>query len=266
MVLTAAQTQAFFTQPNQMGIQPATLAQLNIEGINTVDDLAEFNKDSIEQLAANLRRPAGGGPPLPFGIRSQQRLEVACNAVRYYETTGRALTVGNVAWNNVLKNFGIQWKALVDKKSDDPPDVPKITKQLPIMKWTEAFKDFLSRVIGARTIPLSYIVREDDDVPDPAPPLAQHQPHSTQHGSVEEELIARASHTHALYRVDNASVYHFLEEATRSTVYAASIKTFQRQKDGRGAWEALVSQYAGQDKWEAEIREKDLILLMLMTQ
>jgi hypothetical protein len=72
--------------------------------------------------------------------------------------------------------------------------------------------------------------------------------------SVIGELVARASHKHALFRDDKASVYHYLEEATRTTAYAASIKLFQRRKDGRGAWLALHGQYAGKDKWEAEIK------------
>ena len=51
-----------------------------------------------------------------------------------------------------------------------------------------------------------------------------------------------------------------MEEATRSTQYAASIKPYQRGKDGRGAWAALTNQYAGKDKWEAEIKEQDDLL------
>jgi hypothetical protein len=65
--------------------------------------------------------------------------------------------------------------------------------------------------------------------------------------------VARASHDHALFSDDNASVHHYLKDATRSTAYAASIKLFQRRKDGRGAWLALHGQYAGNGKWEAEV-------------
>ena len=65
-------------------------------------------------------------------------------------------------------------------------------------------------------------------------PLAVNQPHSTEHGSVEGELVARAAHTHPLYRDDNSVVYYQLEEATRGTSYAASNKPFQRGKDGWG--------------------------------
>ena len=147
-----------------------------------------------------------------------------------------------------MSNFEIQWKALKEKKDEDDPDVPTITKALPIIKWTEAFQDFLHRVIGARMIPLAYVIQPDPQVPGIAPTLAPNQPHSTEHGSVEEELIARASHTHALFRDDNSVVYYHLEKATRGTPYAASIKAFTRAKDGRGAWKALTSQYAGKDQ------------------
>ena len=109
-------------------------------------------------------------------------------------------------------------------------------------------------------IPLAYVVRIDHQVPGPAPTLAPNQPHSTEHGSVEGELIARASHTHALFRDDNSVVYYHLEEATRATSYAASIKPFQKVRDGRGAWKALTSQYAGKDKWKAEIKRQEQLL------
>ena len=77
---------------------------------------------------------------------------------------------------------------------------------------------------------------------------------------MEGELIARASHTHALFRDNNSVVYYHLEEATMGTSYAASIKHFLRGKDGRGAWKALTSQYAGKDKWQAEIKCQEQLL------
>ena len=91
-------------------------------------------------------------------------------------------------------------------------------------------------------------------------PLAPGQPHSIEHESVEAELIARVLHTHALFWNDNSDFYFLLEEATQSTPYAASIKPFQRNRDGKGAWKALTSQYAGKNKWEAEIKRQEQLL------
>ena len=63
-----------------------------------------------------------------------------------------------------------------------------------------------------RLIPLAYTIREDVAVTGIAPPLLQHLPHLELHGSVEAELVARASHAHALYRDDNSAVYYKLEK------------------------------------------------------
>ena len=84
-----------------------------------------------------------------------------------------------------------------------------------------------------RMIPLAYVVRQEAVVdPSVAPAIAARQPYSADHGLVEDELIARAIHNQPLYRQDNATVYYKLEEATRATNYAASIKPFQRAKNG----------------------------------
>ena len=90
--------------------------------------------------------------------------------------------------------------------------------------------------MGSRTIPYSYVTRQDAEVPADVPALAPGKPHTEVHGSVEGDLVARASHTHPLFRDDNSAVYYFLEEATRGTSYAASLKPYQRVKDGRAAY------------------------------
>ena len=74
------------------------------------------------------------------------------------------------------------------------------------------------------------------------------------------DLVARASHTHGLFRDDNAEVYYKIEEATRGTPYADSIKTFQNEKNGRGAFIALSKQYAGPDKWESQLKRMNHLL------
>ena len=50
--------------------------------------------------------------------------------------------------------------------------------------------------------------------------------------------------------MDNAKVYGLIEEAVRGTTYAASIKPYQKRRDGRAAFFALLKQLAGNDKWQ----------------
>ena len=74
-----------------------------------------------------------------FGAKSQMRLEVACNMIRFYKTVGRPLAAVNIAWAPVMRRFGEIWKSLVKRKEQDGPEVPLINKALPVMRWTESF-------------------------------------------------------------------------------------------------------------------------------
>ena len=66
----------------------------------------------------------------------------------------------------------------------------------------------LRAIIGVRNVPLAYVVRKlVGVVAEGAPILLDNQPHSEEHGSVEEELVLRTFHTHPLYRNDNNDVY-----------------------------------------------------------
>ena len=56
--------------------------------------------------------------------------------------------------------------------------MPKISKTLPAMKWSEAFTDLLHRVIKASVIPLACELRESGDTARPLPALAKNIPHS----------------------------------------------------------------------------------------
>ena len=162
-----------------------------------------------------------------------------------------------------LKVFGHHITALESKAAKDTSDVPKVSRSLPIGKWSETFSLFLhDSAIGARNIPLAYVIRETVDVPAEAPALLTGKPYSDEHGSVVNELIARASHTHDLFQEDNKLVFCLLEEALRATSYAASLSPFKGRNrfDGRGAWFALIAQFIGKDKWQKELKkQEDLI-------
>ena len=92
------------------------------------------------------------------------------------------------------------------------------------------------------------------------PPLAANRPYTTRNGSVAADLVAFATHDHPLFGEDNRQLYFDLEKALRSTLYASSLKPFQREKDGRSAYHAIVQQYAGMDKWESELKRCNSLL------
>ena len=272
MVITANQVRLFFHADNQMAIPVATIVQLVQEGIEHPDNLQDFDKDSLKDVANNLRNTGGmipypdpnaqanatiSTPPFVFGAKSQKRTLEACALVRFYETIERPITSTNLLHRPIIRNFTLHWKALVDRKDGDVPEVPKVPKGQPIIKWTESFKDYLCRKLSIRLILLIYTVRENILPVDTLPPLATDMPHSAIHGSVEEYLISRALHYHPLFKDDNDDVYYNLVTALRGTTFLALIKPFQRPKDGRGALLGVQSQYSGRDKCQAALRTQE---------
>ena len=96
----------FVQQNAQMVIPADTVTQLSNEGISTVDDLVDFDKNSLEQVANNLRRPLGGSAAFTFGAKLLKRLIIACNLVCYYQSVRRNVTNTNLQWNPIIRNFG----------------------------------------------------------------------------------------------------------------------------------------------------------------
>ena len=66
MVFTQAQTTAFFESADQMAIPHDTIAHLVNEGIASVQDLAEIDKESIIAMAKEFR-----SNDITFGAKSQ---------------------------------------------------------------------------------------------------------------------------------------------------------------------------------------------------
>ena len=269
MVWTANATRTFFENADSMGVPADTRVKLIDEGLATVDDLAEFKEDTLKDVQYNLRYhndmipdpnpPAGlpDGAPVPqirrgpylLPAKSKKRMLEAGELVRFYRTVGRDTSAANMTYA-VISFFTQAWEVSTAGREKDDASVPKISKNLTVMKWTVSFKNYLSKKIGVRMIPLSYVIRENViPVPAAAPTLRANLPYSEDHESVRDELVDRATHTHAKYQDDNATVFDALEEATRGTMYASAITNYNRSKNGREAWNTILAQYAGEDRW-----------------
>eukprot|EP00957_Ditylum_brightwellii_P110373 8418321-Ditylum_brightwellii.AAC.1 len=114
------------------------LAQLGKEGIEELEDLADFSNEIWKQVAENLKR-LGGQMKNPdknldnnnpatvpqtlylFGARAQKRLLEASELMRYYETVGHHLTVSNTIYKTAIRSFTNQWASLKDSKRQMQP-------------------------------------------------------------------------------------------------------------------------------------------------
>lgn len=136
----------------------------------------------------------------------------------------------------------------MDQKEDNQPVVPKITKESGVFFWTESFKDHPWLNIGARMIPIVYVIRALV-APDASTlsARANDKPHATklnldgqEIGLIEKDMVKLATPNHALFKEDSTKLYFKLEEVTQGMVYTASLKPHQPRKDDRVVYLMII--------------------------
>ena len=261
MVFTAGQQTSFFEDAAQMGLSNRTRLQLQAEGIVDVDDLAEWKTEEWDAFASNCRSPPRIPDPdnpailihqqaFSVPVRSLQRLKIASGLVRHYRDTARSLSAANMQWSTQCGNFHVQRKAMDDAIKKDAPSVPKLKKGGSVTKWESSMKVNAKMQFGTRCSDLTYLMRKDADVPAVAPVLAPGMPYTVEGGSIQADMESRLSLAHPLYQLDNEMFFNLIEEAVRDSDHPNTIKPFERRRDGRGAWLAMMGNHAGDDKWD----------------
>eukprot|EP00523_Entomoneis_sp_CCMP467_P007122 CAMPEP_0168722126 /NCGR_PEP_ID=MMETSP0724-20121128/2437_1 /TAXON_ID=265536 /ORGANISM="Amphiprora sp., Strain CCMP467" /LENGTH=497 /DNA_ID=CAMNT_0008768789 /DNA_START=329 /DNA_END=1822 /DNA_ORIENTATION=- len=261
MVWTQAQTAKWYN--NEMGLTNQARAHLMADdgaGYSSVQDLGELDQEYWEKVVEQIRHPPAGQNGIGISAESESRILASIYLIRYYLMTGRSPEPANMHWA-IGSEFQKAYKELVRRRDADPGDPPKLTKHTDMLRWMDNFDSFLTTVVGNRLCPLSYVIRDSADVKQEAPPaLATNKPYSTEHSSVEAEMVALANHSAFEFGPDNHRVFDFVDTATQGTEYQTAIKLYRKKKDGRGAFMALKRQYAGKDTYARRYAEGEKMI------
>jgi hypothetical protein len=68
------------------------------------------------------------------------------------------------------------------------------------------------------------------------------------------------THNHALFKVDNGSVFDFIEISTLGSDVTSLIAPFHKTRDGRGALNALKTQHAGKAVYDRLVKDAEQTL------
>jgi hypothetical protein len=230
----------FFEGADAMALSNCTHLRLVIEGILVPNNFNDFDDDGLDAVFTNLAKPLkveatcladrqarGLLEIMAFEVstKSKMRLKGVMKIAKFYENIDRTLDPDNMTWV-VIKHFLEQWKALMEHKKEDVGLPPKLMKSSPVHKWLEWMGLYPGKKVGVCNAPLSYVVCLDANVPAIAPTSQAGEPHSKMYKSIEGDLTARLSHTHALFKVDNGTVFDLIESSTQGSNVAPKIAPF----------------------------------------
>ena len=133
-----------FTDSKFVGMKADTRTPLESEGVTSVASLADFTLDNIKALAKTMRQ-ASGRTSYPFGAMTQKRFGETVELIHFYQTVGQEYKAEALQWDTIGKDFGEQWDSLAERKKSMQAEVPILTKDLGVLRWSEAFSDFLDQ-------------------------------------------------------------------------------------------------------------------------
>ncbi|KAI2505609.1 hypothetical protein MHU86_8851 [Fragilaria crotonensis] len=236
--------------------EAAAQALVEEQGMNELEEIRLLSDDEVESLCKVIRRPGGtipnpaGGPPIPApGVQVNQRAEGHLKLLAFYlrhqERVSRPvnapdLTLAMIRTVRELREFEATYK-------DPSTDLPTINiKDWP--KTMEAIEEYLHSFLGERKIPLAYVVRKNENIPEGEDP-------STSYPTKQDEMIARAPHysidadghkiPDPVYLVNSEKVWEIIASITRDKDAWTYVRPAQKHRDGRAAFQNLFTHFLG---------------------
>jgi hypothetical protein len=243
--MAANPQKAFRNALARIGFNVATRTAIAENGFETILDLATVQEEDLDKLPKHLEawRDPAAAPNLQVRVPfvSLKKLK----AMRYWVLAQRCVGVANPRAQDftdaVLEETLARMKADKDYKlATEETDIPKPEKLTDLAKWTkfwELLSTFLGRVKGAALIPLSYLVREHQEVT--AEIL------NADYDSIQDHLIATTALSGTHFDMDNRTLYDEFKPLVVDGPGWSFVKKFDKQKDGRGAVLALKTQAEG---------------------
>jgi hypothetical protein len=217
----------------QLGLSLLAVHEFTGNGIMTINRLRMLTKDSIDHLIKQIHRD-NQGTGLTFA--SQQHIHAIHFRANRMHIIGAPYDVDDI--NEPLAEMWSESKKAEQEAARTVTDLVKIPeafkKESKWRIWIESVVTYLHSKIGQASITLAYKVREHDL----APP---NQVYNTVH----EQLVNMAILYDPEYNTNNGIIYDLLQSLTLNGPAWSWISGYQQNRDGRGAWKALVAYYKG---------------------
>ena len=217
------------------------------EGLSVLVDLLEFDESGIKTLCASVRKPGGmivdpndpNRQIVDSGFHTpaicEKRLKWAACGARIYQMIRREI---NYDLLNRLKLKAFERHSILMTDHEDPEKLLVVSNTFGIVKVMDLIPGHLRDILGSRNIQLSYIIR-DKVTPPALRPLKLNDCVGEEYSSLAEELVIHTPHVGSECVEDNAKVFQIIQDMVQGTSFKSSIKSFQRSRNGRGAYRAL---------------------------
>jgi len=229
----------------RLGLTDVAAREFMENGITSSHQLRMLTEATLTRLIKQIHRDNAGGAGLAIPFMSQQYIQAMRFWAQRQHTLGMPYDVETFQladaeyWLEKMQENEEAGEAAGDLIK--PPEIFKKIEEW--LTWSEQFLTYTRTKKGKNNgTPIAYVIREHNI---PTPDMTF--PTET------DEKIGRALLIGPLYNADNADMYDLLKSLSGNGPLWPFIQPFERRRDGRGAWKALIQYFEG-DTMKARLK------------
>ena len=225
------------------------------DSLQTYNDFLTADEKDISSIAKDY---AGRGTAqrISFGNRRVKKLQAVVHWCQDHRRTSRQPSIEGLSEDefNLQLNTAVQRAQIRDQMISDSSTKASEASPGPLeseskwIDWESKFTNYLSTLMGVDSVPLSYVIRENDN-----PPAAGTRAYT----SFVEETIACAPLNGTYYQADRGTVHQAIVSFTAGLPSEDWIKNVARHKDGRRSMKSLRDHFSGEGNATRRIAEAE---------
>ena len=207
-------------------------------GIKRLDTFFKKSDDFVHKACQTIRKVDDKvSANKHISMELEETLHNLQRYCRYWFMIQRPFTYAGATLDNI--EIVSNWLGQFTTPSDFPVELERFTDSLKKRQWLEGIEGRLQQTIGKAGLPIAYAVRHDSPLPAVDPGIGL--------PSLDEELQTRGRHTAHFWAADNRLVWNMIYKVCFGTTAWSLAQSYEKTKNVRMAYRALVRQYMGPD-------------------
>ena len=238
-----------------VGFTGPQATRIATDSIQEYSDLLMASEKDISNIAKDYAGRAGA-QKINFGNRRTKKLQAVVHWTQDHRRISQQPTIEGMNQDdfNIQLDIATQRSQIRDQLISDSSTKASEASPGPLQSeskwidWESKFTNYLSTLMGVDQVPLSYVIRENDNPPAPG---------TRTYASFVEETVACAPLAGTYYQADKGTVHQAIVSFTAGLPSEDWIKNVARHKDGRRSMKALRDHFSGEGNSTRRIAEAE---------
>ena len=235
-------------------------ANIAEDGFESFDDILALSEKDVTSLAKGFAERTDEMGKIIFGLRRTNLLKATVHWVQDFRRITKTPSLDGIPNMNTFKDVieRARQRAQIRKHNSEESDAlskasnpGKLKRQKEWLVWSRGLNNYLSTILGQDGVPLSYVIREDDE-PD-------REGEEEKDFDFEQMSIKCAPLEGVVYKTDSRKVHQLIHGLVQGEVAEAWIKPKEKKQDGRTDYKALKAHYGGEGNKSVRIKEAEVL-------